>query len=352
MQGKLVLGCLLFFAFCIFEGQTLLFTYDWVEDRSDNMTDTGLDVVPTVYQIHYSVRPPIIEIGIVCNSSSVGWCAFGISPDGFMLETDAMIGWMDPQGNANIQDWFIYGRFPATSASCSGSVCPDFTQGGGCANQFVLRNMSRSGPILTIEYTRPLIASDACDRPITPDSPVFVVYSIGVPVAGSWPYNLQKHNIRTLNTPDSITFHSFPPTTGAGTTGTTATTAPSGTTATTTAKASTTAKGTTAAPITTATTNAATTGTTAKPATTATTATVATTTAAKATTAKAATTAASCQSTFTAECTTQCGTSPVVSCQCLENGSVLVQCGSSSSGNTLLVFTILVGALMVISWFW
>lgn len=59
----------------------------------------------------YDLEQQTIDFG--CNISTNGWFGFGISPDGKMLHSDIVVGWVNSDGSAqfhvsNSSDTFFY----------------------------------------------------------------------------------------------------------------------------------------------------------------------------------------------------------------------------------------------------
>jgi len=165
---------------------------------SNNLTSDGITPVFKYYVIYYEVVQPTLRVGIVCDTTTTtGWCGFGLgAADGTMSPgSDVVVGWVDGSNVATVIDFIITGRFPPTE-DCSGAVCPDSTQ-TGCGNNATLVKGFRSGTYLVLEYTRPIIAADSCDKAIPLNNDTFVIFSTGDVVGTNFPFNMQKHLVRT-----------------------------------------------------------------------------------------------------------------------------------------------------------
>jgi len=180
------------------------YSYDY--DFSNNLT-TGYHPapLPQYYHMYYTFQPPTISIGIVAYSID-GWLGFGWSPSGFMQQpgapSDAVLAYVDPIGNAFITDFTLMGRTAPDPVGCKGTspgVCPD-TSIATCADNINLKLLQRVGNYLQVEFSRPVIASDACDVAILPSgSPnQFVIYSLGPTINSMpWPFSVQYHTYHT-----------------------------------------------------------------------------------------------------------------------------------------------------------
>jgi len=66
-----------------------------------------------------------------------------------------------------------------------------------CTDNLANQTVSRSGTFLTLEFSRPINASDYCDYPIDLEGSNHLVYGVGPAVATyQWPYNFQYHLVR------------------------------------------------------------------------------------------------------------------------------------------------------------
>jgi len=176
-----------------------------------NEQTNGLTAVPTYYQLYYTVNPTTISFGIVADTGVDGWVSLGWSVSGNMTTngtiSDAVLAWVNAEGTGYVTDFDITGRNPPTIVNCGtlGAVCPDTTQ-VGCADQTSAISATRIGNYITVQFTRPLIASDVCDIAIKPNMPQFIIYAVGPVISGGvWPYIAQYHTAHTI-TPYAITF--------------------------------------------------------------------------------------------------------------------------------------------------
>jgi len=312
-------------------------TYDSFIDVSSLLTD-GVGTPPT-YHVYYSVRPNTMHMALVCENFG-GWCAFGWSPTCGMIGSDAVVGYVDSVTSLGfVQDFYLQGKTFPTAASCNSftvagnnSACADGAKEASldCVNnaQFVAANNTNS-TFMTIEFTRPLVASDQCDVAIPLNTSFCVIFSLGQFQSGGavdpWPNNIAQHEWRATpglqiiwNIPANFTTSTATATTATTATATTATaTTATATTATATATTATTATATTA----TATTATGTSSSTGSP-----------------------TSGTNCNN-LANQCQTMCGASGVVQCTCVNNTPV-AECGSLSAAAIGFVAVELVVAMI------
>jgi len=309
---------------CLLSGCQAFPSLDGLYDFRVNLTDQNLsggNALPTSeYYLYYSIRPPNIEIGIVCNldfQPLPSWCGFGLAPNTDPLNADNVqgsgvtVGWVDGTGNTFINEFFIGGKLVPNAASCNGvsypavmRVCPQGADGyKACSDNTQKVAAYRNGTYLTLRYARPLAASDICDQPIDVNGVAGgnqeLVFAVGPSGnLGTWPFNIVQHTFhRNASQTVTITF-STASTVASQTTGIQATTAvPKSTTG----KAATTGKITTGHKV------AVSTGTI-----------------------KGTTGFAGCAN-LAVQCQSICGNQRVSNCQCTNN-SPSASCSQSSDG--------------------
>jgi len=194
--------------------------YAYSTNLVNNFTN-GLTPVSLYLDLYYTINPTgTISIGLVGNTGVDGWLGFGWSVSGNMTTngqvSDAVLAYVDGVGNVDITDFDITGRNPPSITNCAttGAVCPDVGQ-AGCADQVTNKMASRNGVYLTVQFTRPLAASDVCDIAIVPNGKQDIIFAIGpVTSGGVWPYSAQFHIAHTI-VPEPYTFSYVapPPTT-------------------------------------------------------------------------------------------------------------------------------------------
>jgi len=316
-------------------------TYDNFLDIT-SMLFGGVGSPPT-YNIYYSVRPGVMHMALVCENFG-GWCAFGWSPNCSMVGSDAVVGYIDSvTSQGYVQDFLLQGKTFPTASSCNSftvagnnSACADDVKESvlDCVNnaQFVAGN-NTNNTFMTIEFTRPLVASDQCDVTIPLDTAFCAVFSLGQFQSGGsvdpWPNNIAEHSWRAGPTiPDIIWTIPANISTTAGTTGTTGGSTTSTSTSTSAAASSTT--GTTGAASTSTPTSAA-------------------ATSAGTSSTSSPTSGTNCND-LNSKCQSMCGTATVKQCTCVNNAPV-AQCGSSSDasiGFVALEFVIGVIAVLLL----
>jgi len=213
--------CIFFLVGCLIStasGQIFLSGYDVLLNRTGTLLDDpNGNQVNDYFAIYYKVIPPLLQVGIVC--FSVGWCGFGISSSGFMvnppMQSDVTLGYVDAQGNVTVNDFAIRGRSAPLLCAGTPGVCLDSLT-AGCADNVVMLRGSRVGMYQSFEFTRPLIASDACDLAVTLDQQIYIIYSWANLTTAAWPNSVIKHNAKA-STPDQIIIGSV--TTGVATSG-------------------------------------------------------------------------------------------------------------------------------------
>lgn len=133
-----------------------------------------------------------VTIGLVCQCT--GWVAFGPSPQSQMINTDAILGWINPDGSLDINDYLILDR----QAS---AITLDVANGG--TNDVLGSFGKQEGGTTTIIYRRKLVTGDSRDHPITSGT-IGVVYGYNPTNPGP---NLVEH-LSNTKSPLSLNFFS------------------------------------------------------------------------------------------------------------------------------------------------
>jgi len=159
------------------------------------------------FVIYYSVIVPDIHVGIVCETDSPGYCAFGVSTTGQMVDfippstniaSDAAVGYINSTGQAVVEDFILGGRLTSNNCPSGIAVCADTqsTVGTTCKNNVVVVDGGRSGNYIWFEFTRPLAASDSCDVAIPFNgTAIGVLFAYGGFLnASTFPFNVDQHD--------------------------------------------------------------------------------------------------------------------------------------------------------------
>eukprot|EP01125_Pyxidicula_operculata_P019482 TRINITY_DN7079_c0_g1_i1.p1 TRINITY_DN7079_c0_g1~~TRINITY_DN7079_c0_g1_i1.p1 ORF type:complete len:253 (-),score=11.88 TRINITY_DN7079_c0_g1_i1:17-775(-) len=167
------------------------------------------------YGIYYTVTLNSIRVGLVCQTDNTDdYCAFGISPSGYMLESRVVVSWINRTGNPNTEQYHLGGKNPPQKSSCEDggtlsllSVCPDTSRWKeGCCNNAKLGDATYNSPYLSINYILPLSKNDPCDLEIPVGTPINFVYAIGnTDSVNTWPYAILTHFSYTRVRPYNIT---------------------------------------------------------------------------------------------------------------------------------------------------
>jgi len=182
--------------------------YAFQVDYSFNLTD-GFNPAPQpqYFHMYYTLTPPTLFMGIVAYSLD-GWLGFGWSPSGIMqtpnMPSDAVLAYVDTIGNTFVSDFTLIGRSAPTPTSCAGptpGVCPDISI-AGCADNIVVKSISRQSNYLILQFSRPMTASDKCDVAIVPGGAnQNAIFALGPTITSMpWPYSVQFHTYHTNGT--------------------------------------------------------------------------------------------------------------------------------------------------------
>jgi len=130
------------------------------------------------YEIHWTIDGNSLKLGIVCETE--GWCGFGFSEFGAMIGSDAIIGSFDTTNGLLIVDYLLGAKVEPGSGSCPTAVCPDIYT-PGCTDNVFNKTGSRTQNFTVLEYERPVLKSDACDRaiPVNPADRENIIFSSG-----------------------------------------------------------------------------------------------------------------------------------------------------------------------------
>jgi len=121
--------------------------------------------------LFWSITNDEIEIAIEVQTS--GWAALGFSKSGVMVQSDANIGWVDPSGVVNLNDYYISDR----RGSCQGGsgICTD-TQLGG-TNDVLDFNGNHEGGTTQLIWKRKLQTGDTSNDVDITNSKMTVIWS-------------------------------------------------------------------------------------------------------------------------------------------------------------------------------
>ena len=117
-----------------------------------------------------------------------GWVALGFGAESLMQGADMAIGWVEDDGKAFVLDCYATGPY--------GPHPPD-TELGGKDNLAAFAATGKAG-FTTIEFSRPIAASEANDKPIVPGEPFIWAYG---PTDDLDEYHMVA-GYGTLSTPD------------------------------------------------------------------------------------------------------------------------------------------------------
>lgn len=100
------------------------------------------------------------------SAPTTGWVALGFGAEGMMQDADMAIGWVEGDGRVFVLDCFSLGPY--------GPHPPD-TELGGKDDLVAFAAIEKDG-VTTIEFSRPIAAIDAYDKPIVPGEPYIWAY--------------------------------------------------------------------------------------------------------------------------------------------------------------------------------
>jgi len=143
------------------------------------------------FRIHWKFIGSLVNIAIVCNNIN-GFCAIGWSPPigGPMIGSDAVVG--SAFTTVNIDDYILNQQVPPANGTCPNAVCPETLAvfGKNCSNNVNNTVGSIVNGFTILEFTRPINASDVCDRNVEDGG---IVWSMGL---GAVPLGIQQHYFR------------------------------------------------------------------------------------------------------------------------------------------------------------
>ena len=96
-----------------------------------------------------------------------GWVSLGFEPTRVMAEADMISGWVEADGTAGALDCYSTGLF--------GPHPPDEELGGG--QDILAFAASEKDGVTTFEFSRPLEAGDAYDKPLPPEGELKVIWA-------------------------------------------------------------------------------------------------------------------------------------------------------------------------------
>jgi len=107
-------------------------------------------------------------MAISCLVNDPGYCAIGFSVNGSMIYgngTDAIVVSPDTNGSSEALDFFMTAQLEPGNGSCPLGVCPD-SDTLNCVNNVFNVTGNRLGMYIVVQFSRPIMASDTCDRTI------------------------------------------------------------------------------------------------------------------------------------------------------------------------------------------
>jgi len=168
------------------------------------LTQAGGQTFPYYLHFYFTANDTTLYVGAVTNFT--GWVAVALSAQGSMITggfSDAIVSYYDSSSSTmEIKDLSLSAKGVGTPTTCYNytGVCADEDK-KGCTNNVQLIGHTTNGTYNIWEFTRPLAASDACDRAVpTGSSSGYVISSAGFfDGSGSYslPYNMQTHTYRT-----------------------------------------------------------------------------------------------------------------------------------------------------------
>jgi len=121
--------------------------------------------------------------------SIVQYCAIGINTAYAMYPgADSIIGSLGIDNQTpQVYDFVLNNNVEPANASCPNSVCQDSNPAmGTCRDNVMNAKASRNGEYLLVEFDRPLLASDSCDKNVTLDEQSdYFLWAMGFGIAPS-----------------------------------------------------------------------------------------------------------------------------------------------------------------------
>jgi len=152
-------------------------------------------------------------MAIVCTTVSGGYCGIGWSDVGSMVGSDAVIGSVSP--TPAIEDYILHQQTPPIAGSCPNAVCPESLPvfAGNCSNNVQNVSGSAINGYIVLEFSRPINASDSCDKDVKDGA---IIWSAG---SGAVPVGIIQHSFRDFiayvpgdpNNPGFVWFRTLPP---------------------------------------------------------------------------------------------------------------------------------------------
>lgn len=142
----------------------------------------SIDLIEGVFRLYWNFTKTDIIAEIHCKT--LGWVAFGFSPNGGMDKSDVVVGWIS-QGEANFTDRFIYGREVRIDAN----------------QDWKLLNSSEKNGATIFKFKRSIKLCDENDKTVEEGSP-YVIYAFGLtdPAPGKdISYHLSNRGSKKIN---------------------------------------------------------------------------------------------------------------------------------------------------------
>jgi len=164
--------------------------------NTQTLTSSTYNGTNAYFELHWTISATtnLISIGMICLTP--GWCAIGFSETGSMVRSDAAIGSVAIDGTTTVLDFSLNAEVaPANGTACPSAVCPDSDV--GCVNNVGNVLGSRNGNYIALEFTRPLISCDSCDRAIEySNNNESIIWAFG---DGEVPLGIQRESLHFVS---------------------------------------------------------------------------------------------------------------------------------------------------------
>jgi len=143
---------------------------------------------PADYFLYWNIVEDVIQIKIT--AKTLGWIGFGLSPEGTMVNSDVVIGWISDSGDSFFDD-----RFAVQYSEPIRDV--DMSPAG--EDNTNLLSIGTSDGWTTIEYSRLLNTHDEWDVPISAGETT-IVWAMGYEGDNPQSGQITRHQYRAVNT--------------------------------------------------------------------------------------------------------------------------------------------------------
>jgi len=156
---------------------------------------------PTSITLYYLLDPVNLEIEVAMECHVAGWCGWGLSRSGIMLNSDVYVGYV-LDGVVNVSDYTIGDDRSFDAPICDPQgVCFDVSRGG--TDDVLEFNGSESGGVTQWLMRRKYNTGDSLDVVLDPSVTNTVIYAYQPDDDGPL---LQQHNIQPTPTPVGFNF--------------------------------------------------------------------------------------------------------------------------------------------------